>query len=349
MCSTSPLRLSGVKARLSGEFSGRLTGFCRMMKICELRRTFTTMAATIRTRTISHIQAISFLQFNDRPAEAGPDFLHFIRVYQSVHRLIMSKRHSGFILTSLKLSIMSVITDQLRMIDKHIRSAALKAGRDPATVHLLAVSKTHPVQAILEAADAGQLAFGENYEQEAIEKIRTIRETRPDLKLEWHFIGPVQSNKTRTIAHYFDWVHSVDREKIARRLSEQRPADRLPLNICLQVNISREASKSGIDPDKIADLAKAVSRMPHLKLRGLMVIPEPQADPERQREPFRALRRLFNQLKKEGYDLDTLSMGMSDDMETAIDEGATTVRIGTAIFGERHYPPAREAAEKQNK
>lgn len=261
----------------------------------------------------------------------------------------MSKRHSGFILTSLKLSIMSVITDQLRMIDKHIRSAALKAGRDPATVHLLAVSKTHPVQAILEAADAGQLAFGENYEQEAIEKIRTIRETRPDLKLEWHFIGPVQSNKTRTIAHYFDWVHSVDREKIARRLSEQRPADRLPLNICLQVNISREASKSGIDPDKIADLAKAVSRMPHLKLRGLMVIPEPQADPERQREPFRALRRLFNQLKKEGYDLDTLSMGMSDDMETAIDEGATTVRIGTAIFGERHYPPAREAAEKQNK
>ena len=171
--------------------------------------------------------------------------------------------------------------------------------------------------------------------------ILDIRQERPDLKLQWHFIGPIQSNKTRAIAEYFDWVHSVDRERIARRLSDQRPANMPPLNICLQVNISGENSKSGVRPEELADLAKAVSGMPHLKLRGLMAIPEPQPDPEKQRQPFNAMKTLFERLRKAGYDLDTLSMGMSDDMEAAVQEGATTVRIGTAIFGQRHYPEKR--------
>ncbi|MBS7404889.1 MAG: YggS family pyridoxal phosphate-dependent enzyme, partial [Oxalobacter sp.] len=193
----------------------------------------------------------------------------------------------------------------------------------------------------LEAAEAGQFAFGENYEQEAVRKILAIRQDRPDLKLEWHFIGPIQSNKTRAIAEHFDWVHSVDRERIAKRLSDQRPDDMPPLNICLQVNISGEDSKSGVKPEELADLVKAVSAMPRLKLRGLMAIPEPQSDPEKQRLPFNAMKTLFEELKHAGYDLDTLSMGMSDDMEAAVQEGATTVRIGTAIFGQRHYPEKR--------
>ena len=236
---------------------------------------------------------------------------------------------------------MSVITDHLRTVRTRVSRAAQQAHRDPSSVNLLAVSKTQPVSAILEAAEAGQFAFGENYEQEAVRKILAIRQDRPDLKLEWHFIGPIQSNKTRAIAEHFDWVHSVDRERIAKRLSDQRPDDMPPLNICLQVNISGEDSKSGVKPEELADLVKAVSAMPRLKLRGLMAIPEPQSDPEKQRLPFNAMKTLFEELKHAGYDLDTLSMGMSDDMEAAVQEGATTVRIGTAIFGQRHYPEKR--------
>ncbi len=236
---------------------------------------------------------------------------------------------------------MSAITDHLQTVRTRVCRAAQQAHRDPSSVNLLAVSKTQPVSAILEAAEAGQLAFGENYEQEAVRKIMEIRQNRPDLKLEWHFIGPIQSNKTRAIAEHFDWVHSVDRERIARRLSDQRPEDMPPLNICLQVNISGEDSKSGVRPEELTDLVKAVSGMPRLKLRGLMAIPEPQSDPEKQRQPFSAMKTLFEELKHTGYDLDTLSMGMSDDMEAAVQEGATTVRIGTAIFGQRHYPGKR--------
>lgn len=232
---------------------------------------------------------------------------------------------------------MTIITAQLQQVQNRICLAAQKAARDPSTIHLLAVSKTQPVASILEAADAGQIAFGENYEQEAITKILAIRESRPDLELEWHFIGPIQSNKTRSIARYFDWVHSVDREKIAKRLSEQRPGNLPPLNICLQINISGETSKSGISPEELPALAAAVSAMPRLKLRGLMAIPEPESDPDKQRKPFHAMKVLFDQLQEKGFDLDTLSMGMSNDMTTAIDEGATTVRIGTAIFGQRNY------------
>lgn len=233
---------------------------------------------------------------------------------------------------------MTAITNHLQTIHKIIDSAAKKAARDPDSVHLLAVSKTRPPEDILEAAKAGQFAFGENYEQEAVAKIEAIRQSHPDLKLEWHFIGPIQSNKTRSIAEHFDWVHSVDREKIARRLSEQRPADLPPLNVCLQVNISQEKTKSGVIPEEVSHLAKAISAMPNLRLRGLMAIPEPESDPAKQRQPFQAMKALFDELVQAGYDMDTLSMGMSDDMETAIQEGATTVRIGSAIFGKRSYP-----------
>ena len=233
---------------------------------------------------------------------------------------------------------MTAITNHLQTIHKIIDSAAKKAARDPDTVHLLAVSKTRPPEDILEAAKAGQFAFGENYEQEAVAKIEAIRQSHPDLKLEWHFIGPIQSNKTRSIAEHFNWVHSVDREKIARRLSEQRPADLPPLNVCLQVNISQEKTKSGVIPEEVSHLAKAISAMPNLRLRGLMAIPEPESDPAKQRQPFQAMKALFDELVQAGYDVDTLSMGMSDDMETAIQEGATTVRIGSAIFGKRSYP-----------
>lgn len=233
---------------------------------------------------------------------------------------------------------MTAIKHHLQTITKNIEATAVKAERSPATVHLLAVSKTRPPEDILEAAEAGQLAFGENYEQEAVAKIEVIKKTRPDLKLEWHFIGPIQSNKTRSIAEHFDWVHSVDREKIARRLSEQRPECLAPLNICLQINISNEKTKSGILPGDLPNLAKTISDMPNLRLRGLMAIPEPETDPARQRQPFQAMKALFDELVRSGYDIDTLSMGMSDDMEMAIQEGATIVRIGTAIFGKRNYP-----------
>lgn len=229
------------------------------------------------------------------------------------------------------------ISANLQQVWQAIAAAAAQAGRDPATVLLLAVSKTFGPEAVIEAAGAGQRAFGENYLQEAIDKQQAVRALRPDLALEWHFIGPIQSNKTRPVAEHFDWVHSVDREKIARRLSEQRPANLPPLNICLQVNVSGEASKSGIAPADLPALAQAVAALPRLRLRGLMAIPEPAQDIESQRKPFAQLRALQQQLRAIGIDTDTLSMGMSADMPAAIAEGATIVRIGTAIFGQRDY------------
>ena len=232
---------------------------------------------------------------------------------------------------------MSPISRNLQAVRERIDAAARAALRDPQDVHLLAVSKTFGADAVLEAAAAGQCAFGENYLQEALDKIAAVREAQPGLLLEWHFIGPIQSNKTRPIAENFDWVHSVEREKIARRLSEQRPAHLPPLNVCLQVNISGEASKSGVAPEEVAALAREVAAMPNLKLRGLMAIPEPEEDIERQRAPLRRMRELFASLQAQGLALDTLSMGMSSDLEAAVAEGATIVRIGTAIFGQRHY------------
>ncbi|WP_262054575.1 YggS family pyridoxal phosphate-dependent enzyme, partial [Burkholderia thailandensis] len=182
---------------------------------------------------------------------------------------------------------------------------------------------------------AGQRAFGENYVQESIDKIDSLADLRAEL--EWHFIGPLQSNKTRPVAERFDWVHTIDRLKIAQRLAEQRPAHLPPLNVCVQVNISGEASKSGVAPSDAAELARAIAALPALRLRGLMAIPEPAADPEAKRAPHRALHALFEQLRADGLALDTLSMGMSDDLEAAVAEGATIVRIGTAIFGARDY------------
>lgn len=231
---------------------------------------------------------------------------------------------------------MSSISINLQAVKAHILQASKEAARPADAVRLLAVSKTCTAETVIEAAKAGQTAFGENYEQEAVNKIQRIKTLAPDLKLEWHFIGPIQSNKTRGIATHFDWVHSVDRERIAKRLSDQRPDDLPPLNICLQVNISQETSKSGVDEKAVMELARSVSLLPRLKLRGLMAIPEPEEDREKQHEPFRRLKKLYDQLRSEGYDLDTLSMGMTADMEAAIAEGATIVRIGTAIFGARN-------------
>lgn len=232
---------------------------------------------------------------------------------------------------------MSIIPTNLQAVQDHINATAHSVSRDPATIHLIAVSKTCSAQAIIEAAHAGQRAFGENYEQEAIDKMAQIQAIEPNLDLEWHYIGSIQSNKTRAIAKHFDWVHSVDRERIARRLSEQRP-DNLPsLNICIQVNISNETTKSGLALEEARKLAHAVASLPKLKLRGLMAIPEPELNSEKQREPFRQLKQLFNQLNAEGLNMDTLSMGMTADMDAAIAEGATIVRIGTAIFGARDY------------
>jgi len=232
------------------------------------------------------------------------------------------------------------ISENLQLVQHRIANSAQAAGRDPASITLLAVSKTFDVQAVLAAAQAGQRAFGENYVQEAIDKIATTRDMRahnPDLQLEWHFIGPIQSNKTRQIAEHFDWVHSVDRLKIAQRLSEQRPAEMPPLQICLQVNVSGEATKSGLEPDALLELARAVVLLPNIRLRGLMAIPEPTEDVQQQRAAFAKLRFMQNDLQAVGIQTDTLSMGMSADMDAAIAEGATIVRIGTAIFGVRDY------------
>jgi pyridoxal phosphate enzyme (YggS family) len=229
------------------------------------------------------------------------------------------------------------ITSNLQEVWHAVKAATEQSGRDPSSVSILAVSKTFGPEAVIEAAGGGQVAFGENYLQEALDKQQAIQTLRPDLALEWHFIGPIQSNKTRPIAEHFAWAHAVDREKIARRLSEQRPPDLPPLNICLQVNVSGEASKSGISPEDLPALAKVVATLPNLRLRGLMGIPEPAEDFESQRKPFELMRSLQQQLAATGIITDTLSMGMSADMVAAIAEGATIVRIGTAIFGKRDY------------
>jgi hypothetical protein len=225
---------------------------------------------------------------------------------------------------------MSTIEKNIAKVAARIREAAQAVDRDPATVGLLAVSKTQPAAAIREAAAGGIRDFGENYLQEALDKQAELS----DLSLAWHFIGPIQSNKTKSIAEHFDWVHSVDRLKIAQRLSDQRPAELPPLNICLQVNVSGEASKSGCAPEELPQLAQAVAAMPQLRLRGLMCIPAPSEDPAEQRAAFARLRALRDELP---LTLDTLSMGMSQDLEAAIAEGATWVRIGTALFGARDY------------
>ena len=229
------------------------------------------------------------------------------------------------------------ITSNLQEVWHAVKAATEQAGRDPSSVSILAVSKTFGPEAVIEAAGGGQVAFGENYLQEALDKQQAIQTLRPDLALEWHFIGPIQSNKTRPIAEHFAWAHAVDREKIACRLSEQRPPDLPPLNICLQVNVSGEASKSGISPEDLPALAKVVATLPNLRLRGLMAIPEFAEDFESQRKPFELMRSLQQQLAATGIITDTLSMGMSADMAAAIAEGATMVRVGTAIFGQRDY------------
>lgn len=228
---------------------------------------------------------------------------------------------------------MSSIPQNLQQVRDRITTACAAANRPVQSVTLLAVSKTFGADAVREAHAAGQQAFGENYVQEALDKIAALADLRSEL--EWHLIGPLQSNKTRAVAEAFDWVHSVDRLKLAERLSAQRPPQLPPLQVCVQVNVSGEASKSGVAPGEVAALARAVSHLPRLRLRGLMSIPEPMNDVEAQRVPHRVLRELLVQLQHDGLPVDTLSMGMSADLEAAIAEGATVVRVGTAIFGRR--------------
>jgi len=272
---------------------------------------------------------------------------------------------------------MTTIASRLQVVRSRIDAAAVAAGRLPGDIRLIAVSKTFPPAAIAEAHAAGQVAFGENYLQEAVSKMAALgglgpewhdaqgqedgRQRESDVRpsggvasphagpllrpLEWHFIGPIQSNKTRQIAEQFHWVHAVDRLKIAERLSISRPPNRPPLEICIQVNVSGEESKSGIRPEEVIELAKLASRLPGLRLRGLMAIPEPTPDIGLQRSRFRLLRQLRDEIVSCGVALDTLSMGMSDDLEAAIAEGATLVRVGRAIFGERTPHPARTLSD----
>jgi PLP dependent protein len=234
---------------------------------------------------------------------------------------------------------MGSIASNLQGVNQRIHAACVAAGRSANSVTpcatLLAVSKTMPAAAVREAYAAGQHAFGENYVQEALEKIAELADLRPGI--EWHLIGALQSNKTRPVAEQFDWVHSVERLKIAERLAEQRPAGLPPLNLCLQVNVSGEASKAGVAPPDLPALAHAVAALPpaRVRLRGLMSIPEPSSDPTAQRAPHRVLRELLTALREQGLALDTLSMGMSADLEAAVAEGSSIVRIGTAIFGSR--------------
>jgi pyridoxal phosphate enzyme (YggS family) len=227
-----------------------------------------------------------------------------------------------------------MICDQLKSIRRQISKAEHTYHRAPDSVRLLAVSKTKPVSAIEEAYACGQRAFGENYAQELLDKAEDLKH----LDIEWHYIGPLQSNKTRIIAEHADWMHSIDREKIARRISDQRPASLPPLNICLQVNISGEESKSGVSPKDLPELARSVSNLPGISLRGIMTLPAPCSDFDEQRAAFARVKSLFDQLNEQGLEMDTLSMGMTGDLEAAIAEGSTIVRIGTAIFGARDYP-----------
>jgi pyridoxal phosphate enzyme (YggS family) len=226
---------------------------------------------------------------------------------------------------------MTTISANLQAVRERIEAAARQCGRDSREIELIAVSKTRPADDIREAAAAGQRRFAENYVQEGVAKAHDLRA----LSLEWHFIGPLQSNKTRPVAEHFAWVHSIDRLRVAERLAEQRPAGLPPLQVCLQVNVSGEATKSGVALAELGALAHAAAQLPGIEVRGLMAIPAPVEDPAQQRQAFRCLRLAFENLKAEGLKLDTLSMGMSDDLEAAICEGATQVRVGTAIFGER--------------
>ena len=235
---------------------------------------------------------------------------------------------------------MSAIADNLQAVQARISNAAAAVGRSPESVRLLAVSKTWPAAAVREAAAAGQRAFGENYVQEGVDKVEALRA----LDLEWHFIGPLQSNKTRPVANAFDWVHGIDRLRIAERLSAQRDVHLPPLNVCIQVNVSGEDSKSGVAPAEAVALAHAVAALPRLRLRGLMCIPEPSTDEAVLRARFAVLRGLRDELRSAGLVLDTLSMGMSHDLEPAIAEGASIVRVGTAIFGERSRPASTPSA-----
>ncbi|MGH6622799.1 MAG: YggS family pyridoxal phosphate-dependent enzyme [Burkholderiaceae bacterium] len=232
-------------------------------------------------------------------------------------------------------SLQESLQANLRAVNTRITHAARAAGRDPSEIALVAVSKTFPAEVVAAALASGQSAFGENYVQEAVEKIARVRDLAPFHSAQWHFIGPIQSNKTRTIAETFDWVQSVDRLKVAERLAEQRPTARGPLNVLLQVNISGEASKSGAQPGDLSLLATQVAGLRNLRLRGLMAIPEPQSHPARQRAPLARTRQLFDTLRAEGHALDTLSMGMSADLDEAIAAGANMVRVGIAIFGTR--------------
>lgn len=230
---------------------------------------------------------------------------------------------------------MAAINDNLQAVAARIGGAARAAGRDPSSVRLLAVSKTVPAAAIEEAYAAGQRSFGENYVQEALDKKTALDGSGISSRIEWHLIGPLQSNKTRAAAQCFDWVHTIEREKVARRLSEARDPQASPLNILIQVNISGESTKSGVPPAEVASLARLVTQLPHLRLRGLMAIPEPTQDTALQAGRFRAVRELFDSLNGQGFAMDTLSMGMSQDLESAVAHGSTMVRVGTAIFGAR--------------
>jgi len=230
---------------------------------------------------------------------------------------------------------MATIKENIQQVRARLAKACAAAQRPVQSVTLLSVSKTFGADAVREAFAAGERRFGENYVQEGIEKIAALADLRPEI--EWHLIGPLQSNKTRMVAEQFDWVHSVDRLKIAQRLSEQRPADLLPLQICLQVNISGEASKSGLAVDEVASVAREVAALPRINLRGLMAVPEPAGNEAAQRRPHAQLRELLAKLQREGLLMDALSMGMTADLEAAVMEGATIVRVGTAIFGGRTY------------
>ncbi|MDE2402595.1 MAG: YggS family pyridoxal phosphate-dependent enzyme [Burkholderiales bacterium] len=232
---------------------------------------------------------------------------------------------------------MGMIASKLQLVQSRIKQACLKVDRLPDEVTLLAVSKTFDADAVREAFSAGQRRFGENYVQEAVEKITALADLRP--QLEWHMIGPLQSNKTRVVAEHFDWVHTIDRLKIAQRLSEQRSPHLPPLQVCLQVNTSGEASKSGVAPAQAVALARAIAQLPHLHLRGVMALPAASADAPTQHQALREVRAVFEavsqEMRHEGLVLDTLSMGMSADLEAAIEQGSTMVRIGAAIFGAR--------------
>ena len=227
---------------------------------------------------------------------------------------------------------MTTISANLQAVRARIGAAAARYGRTDDLIKLLAVSKTWPAEDVRTAATAGQQLFGENYVQEGLEKLSALAA----LELEWHFIGPLQSNKSKRVAESFSWVHSIDRLRIAERLAEQRPATLPPLQVCLQVNVSGEVSKSGITLAELPELARRVADLPHLRLRGLMTVPAPTDDFLEQRQAFHALRTAYEQLNAAGFSLDTLSMGMTHDLEAAIAEGATLVRVGTAIFGERN-------------